>query len=678
MLPRSVGGDWEYRGVSAGERGGEAVLAGLDDEQRAAATAVSGPVCILAGAGTGKTRTITHRVAYGVHVGAFAPETVLAVTFTARAAGELRTRLAALGVGGVQARTFHAAAMRQLRYFAPQVLGGPMPPLIENKLRVVGNAAARARLTTDRTSLRDLASEIEWAKTTLATPEDYPARAKAAGREPPFEAAAVAQVYSSYEAAKQRDGALDFEDLLLVTAYALEEHPQVSRQIRTQYRHFVVDEYQDVNPLQQRLLDAWLGGRADVCVVGDPNQTIYSFTGADPDYLLGFADRYPDAEVVKLERDYRSTPQVVALANKLIGQAPKRKGLPGLRLLGQRAEGPAPRFSEHPDEPAEAKAVAAACRELVDAGTPAAEIAILFRINAQSEVYENALTDVGVPYVLKGGERFFERPEVREAVLLLRGAAAGGSEPGALVPTVRDVLASTGWVEHRPPAGGAARDRWQSLSALVDLAVDLVAENPSLDLPGFVAHLAQRADAQHAPTVQGVTLASMHAAKGLEWDAVFVVGLVDGVLPISQSLARPDAVEEERRLLYVAVTRAREQLTLSWSLARNPGARRNRPRSRFLDGLAPDSGAAVAARKPKKAKVVLDGEAGQLFERLRAWRSSAAQAASVPAYVVFNDSTLQAIAETRPTTLRELGGLPGIGAKKLELYGEDVLATLSS
>ncbi|MGY1769621.1 ATP-dependent helicase [Blastococcus sp. SYSU D00813] len=663
--------------MSEGERGGEAVLAGLDDEQRAAASAVSGPVCILAGAGTGKTRTITHRIAYGVHVGAFAPETVLAVTFTARAAGELRTRLASLGVGGVQARTFHAAAMRQLRYFAPQVLGGPMPPLIENKLRVVGNAAARHRLTTDRTSLRDLASEIEWAKTTLATPEDYPAKAAAAGREPPFEAAAVAQVYASYEAAKQRDGALDFEDLLLVTAYALEEHQQVARQVRAQYRHFVVDEYQDVNPLQQRLLDAWLGGRADVCVVGDPNQTIYSFTGADPDYLLGFADRYPDAEVVKLERDYRSTPQVVALANKLIGQAPRRKGLPGLRLLGQRAEGPAPRFAEHPDEPAEAAAVAAACRALVDAGTPAAEIAVLFRINAQSEVYENALTDAGVPYVLKGGERFFERPEVREAVLLLRGAAAGGTEPGALVPTVRDVLASTGWVEHRPPAGGAARDRWQSLSALVDLAVDLVAENPSLDLAGFVSHLAQRADAQHAPTVQGVTLASMHAAKGLEWDAVFVVGLVDGVVPIAQSLARPDAVEEERRLLYVAVTRAREQLTLSWSLARNPGARRSRPRSRFLDGLAPDAAAAVPARKPKKTKVVLDGEAGELFEKLRAWRSSAAQAASVPAYVVFPDATLQAIAETRPATLRELAGLPGIGARKLELYGEDVLATVS-
>src|SRR3954451_9085047 len=568
--------------------GADAVLAGLDDEQRTAAQAVSGPVCILAGAGTGKTRTITHRIAYGVHTGAFVPEQVLAVTFTARAAGELRSRLAGLGVGGVQARTFHAAAMRQLRYFAPRVLGGPMPGLVDNKLRLVAAAASRNRLSTDRTSLRDLASEIEWAKTTRATAEEYPARAQAAGREPPFEAAAVAAVYASYESAKQRDGVLDFEDLLLVTAYAIEGNQDVARQVRAQYRHFVVDEYQDVNPLQQRLLDAWLGGRAEVCVVGDPNQTIYSFTGADPDYLLGFADRYSDAEVVKLERDYRSTPQVVGLANKLIGQAPRRKGLPGLRLLGQRAEGPEPVFREHPDEPTEAGAVAQACRALVEAGTPAAEIAVLFRINAQSEVYENALAAVGVPYVLKGGERFFERPEVREAVVLLRGAAAGGSEPGALVPTVRDVLASTGWVEHRPPPGGAARDRWQSLAALVDLAVDLVAEDPTMDLAGFVSHLAERANAQHAPTVQGVTLASMHAAKGLEWDVVFVVGLVDGVLPIAQSLSRPEAVEEERRLLYVAVTRAREQLTLSWSLSRNPGAKRARPRSRFLTGLAPE------------------------------------------------------------------------------------------
>jgi DNA helicase-2/ATP-dependent DNA helicase PcrA len=304
---------------------------------------------------------------------------------------------------------------------------------------------------------------------------------------------------------------------------------------------------------------------------------------------------------------------------------------------------------------------------------------VLFRINAQSQVYESALADVGVPYVLKGGERFFERPEVREAVLLLRGAAAGRDDGGPLVPAVRDVLASVGWVEHRPPPGGAARDRWQSLSALVDLAVDLVGEQPDLTLAGFVAHLAERANAQHAPTVQGVTLASMHAAKGLEWDAVFVVGLVDGVLPIAQSLARPAAVEEERRLLYVAVTRAREQLTLSWSLSRQPGGKRSRPRSRFLDGVAPDTAEqrARARRVPaRRAEVQLDGAAGELFDRLRTWRQATAAAASIPAYVVFNDATLQAIAETRPGSLTELSALPGVGARKLEMYGSDVLAAV--
>ena len=655
-------------------------LAGaLDPEQRAAAEAVRGPVCILAGAGTGKTRAITYRIASMVAGGTAGPDQILAVTFTTRAAGEMRTRLRDLGAGGVQARTFHSAALRQLQYFWPRLSSGARPTIIESKLPSVRAAAARLRQPVDPALQRDLASEIEWAKAAQVTPDAYASSAVAAGRTPPLEASTVEKLYAAYEDVNSERGQFDFEDILVMAAYAIEVHRDIAAEVRERYRHFVVDEYQDVNPLQQRLLDAWLGGRAEVCVVGDPNQTIYSFTGADPDYLLGFADRYPDAEVVKLERDYRSTPQVVGLANKLIGQAPRRKGLPGLRLLGQRAEGPEPVFREHPDEPAEAAAVAARCRELIDAGMPAAEIAVLFRINAQSEVYENALTDVGVPYVLKGGERFFERPEVREAIILLRGAAAGGNEPGMLVPTVRDVLASMGWVEHRPPPGGAARDRWQSLAALVDLAVDLVAENPSLDLAGFVAHLAERADAQHAPTVQGVTLASMHAAKGLEWDVVFVVGLVDGVLPIAQSLSRPEAVEEERRLLYVAVTRAREQLTLSWSLSRNPGGRRSRPRSRFLTGLAPESAptAPPARRREKKQKVVLEGEAGELFERLRAWRSQAAQSASVPAYVVFTDATLQAIAESRPSSLRELSGLPGIGARKLELYGADVLATVS-
>ncbi|HLY34961.1 MAG TPA: ATP-dependent helicase, partial [Jatrophihabitantaceae bacterium] len=365
--------------------GADAVLAGLDPEQTAAVLAVRGPVCILAGAGTGKTRAITHRIAYAVRSGQVPAGQLLAVTFTARAAGELRNRLRRLGADGVQARTFHAAALRQLTYFAPRVLGGGVPDVVDNPLRLVGNAAARLRLRTDRTEVRDLTSEIEWAKAVLAGPDDYVARAATAGRQTSTAPETVAKVYAEYEQVKRRSGQLDFADLLLITAGAIDEYADVAEEIRRRYRHFVVDEYQDVSPLQQRLLDAWLGDRNDLCVVGDANQTIYSFAGATPQHLLGFRTRFPDAVEVRLERDYRSTPQVVALANALLRHGSEQARL---TLVGQRPDGPEPSFAEFDDEPAEAAAVAAQCRKLIDDGTPAAEIAVLFRINAHSEVYE--------------------------------------------------------------------------------------------------------------------------------------------------------------------------------------------------------------------------------------------------------------------------------------------------
>jgi len=428
----------------------EVVLEGLDPEQRAAASAVRGPVCILAGAGTGKTRAITHRIAYAVRSEAVPAGQLLAVTFTARAAGQLRDRLRRLGAQGVQARTFHAAALRQLSYFAPRVLGGGMPDVLDNPIRMVGNAAARARLRVHRTELRDLAAEIDWAKAVLATPEDYPKRAAEAARQPPMDPATVAEVYDGYEKAKRRAGQVDFADLLLIMAGAIEQYRDVAEEVRSRYRHFVVDEYQDVSPLQQRLLDAWLGRRDDVCVVGDANQTIYSFAGATPRHLLEFRARYPEAVEIRLHRDYRSTPQVVELANQLI---------PGrITLTGQRPDGPTPTFAEFDDEPAEAAAAAARCRAMIDGGLPAAEIAVLFRINAQSEVYEQALSEAGVPYVLRGGERFFDRPEIREARLLLRGAARADTTEQSLAEAVRGVLASVGWVVLFPA-------RWRSLVA---------------------------------------------------------------------------------------------------------------------------------------------------------------------------------------------------------------------
>jgi ATP-dependent DNA helicase UvrD/PcrA len=653
----------------------ETVLAGLDPEQEEAARTVRGPVCILAGAGTGKTRTIIHRVAYAVRTGAVPAGQLLAVTFTARAAGEMRTRLRALGVGrgaggpGVQALTFHAAALRQLRYFGPRVLGGPVPDLVDNKVRLVATAATRAGVReTDRTVLRDLAAEIEWSKVTLCPPALYPARSVEAGREPPVPAGTVVEVMAAYEEAKARAGVLDFEDLLLVTAAAIEEHRDVAEELRSRYRHFVVDEYQDVSPLQQRLLDAWLGGRDDLCVVGDPNQTIYSFAGATPNHLLSFPRRFPGATVVRLVRDYRSTPQVVQLANRVLGRRS------ALRLVGQRAAGPEPTFAEYDDEPAEAAAVAAACRATLDADTPASEIAVLYRVNAQSEVYERALADAGVPYVLRGGARFFDRTEIREAMLLLRGAVRSADSGEKLADLVRDVLSALSWSPGTPPAGGSARERWESLAALVGVAEEMAAVQPDAGLADLIAELEQRAAAQHAPTVQGVTLASLHAAKGLEWDAVFLVGLVEGTMPIQYAVT-DEQVDEERRLLYVGVTRARQSLALSWALSRVPGGRRSRRRTRFLHGIGPEPAAGrIAPARRRSSADLPDGADAELFGRLRAWRSARAEAQKVPAYVVFTDATLAELAVRQPADVPELVAVPGIGQSKLDRYGEDVLA----
>ncbi|OBK66201.1 ATP-dependent DNA helicase [Mycobacterium colombiense] len=686
------------------------LTAGLDDEQREAVLAPRGPVCVLAGAGTGKTRTITHRIAQLVASGHVAAGQVLAVTFTQRAAGEMRSRLrmidAAAGadatVGAVSALTFHAAAHRQLRYFWPRVVGDTGWQLLDSKFAVVARAASRARINASTDDVRDLAGEIEWAKASLIGPEEYPAAVAAAARDIPLDAARVATVYAAYEALKARGDnvtLLDFDDLLLHTAAAIENDPAVAEEFRDRYRCFVVDEYQDVTPLQQRVLAAWLGDRDDLTVVGDANQTIYSFTGASPRFLLDFSRRFPDATVVRLERDYRSTPQVVSLANQVIAAARGRVAGSKLHLVGQRAPGPAPSFHEHPDEPAEAAAVAASIKRLIESGTPPSEIAVLYRVNAQSEIYEEALTEAGIAYQIRGGEGFFNRQEIKQALLALHRAAERGAE-GPLPDVVRAILEPLGLTAEEP-VGTRARERWEALSALAELVDDEVAQRPQLELPGLVAELRTRADSRHPPVVQGVALASLHAAKGLEWDAVFLVGLADGTLPISHALAHgaeSEAVEEERRLLYVGITRARIHLGLSWALSRSPGGRQSRKPSRFLNGIAPQARADAAPNKSRRnrgtatrcricnnnlttpAAVMLrrcETCAGDIDEdlllRLKAWRLDIAKEQKVPPYVVFTDNTLIAIAELRPGDEDALIAIPGIGARKLEQYGPDVL-----
>ncbi|MEU8688367.1 ATP-dependent DNA helicase UvrD2 [Streptomyces sp. NPDC048665] len=700
----------------------DAVLEGLDPEQRAVATALRGPVCVLAGAGTGKTRAITHRIAYGVRAGILQPSTVLAVTFTNRAAGEMRGRLRQLGAHGVQARTFHSAALRQLQYFWPKAIGGGMPRLVDRKIQLVADAAAACGTRLDRGELRDVTAEIEWSKVTQTVPADYPYAAAKAGREAPRAPAEIAHLYAAYENLKRDRAVIDFEDVLLLTVAILQDRHDIAEQVRAQYQHFVVDEYQDVSPLQQRLLELWLGDRDNLCVVGDASQTIYSFTGATPDHLLDFRTKHPGATVVKLVRDYRSSPQVVRLANGLLAQAHGRAADHRLELVSQRAPGPEPVHTEYTDEPAEAEGAAHRIRELIDAGVPAAEIAVLFRTNAQSETYEQALADAGVPYQLRGAERFFDRPEIRKAGIALRGAARFGGNDSLLddavdLPSqVRAVLSGEGWTSEPPAGSGAVRERWESLAALVNLAHDLAAGNPKATLADFVAELDERANAQHAPTVQGVTLASLHAAKGLEWDVVFLVGVAEGMLPITYAKT-DEQIEEERRLLYVGVTRARERLHVSWALSRSPGGRPNRRASRFLDGLRPGTtptagragtatGAGVergtgrdipavprrAQRSPARCRVCgrTLTDAGEmklmrceecpsdmdegLYERLREWRTVQAERSGQPDFCVFTDRTLVAIAEARPENSAELSRIPGVLSRKLRSYGDEVLA----
>ena len=670
------------------------LLGALDPEQRLVAEALRGPVRVLAGAGTGKTRAITHRIAHGVATGVYAPAEVLAVTFTTRAAGEMRGRLRALGAGAVQARTFHSSALRQLRYFWPRVHGTELPTLTESKIGMLAGAARRHRISADQALLRDIASEIEWSKVSNVQPDDYARVAGARGRlVQGLDAETIGRVFASYEEVKRGQGRMDMEDVLLLTAGLLDSDERVAAQVRSQYKWFVVDEFQDVSPLQSALLDLWLGGRDEICVVGDPSQTIYSFAGANADYLLDFDKRFPDCASVDLVRNYRSTPEVVRAANELLAGSGSR----GVRLVAQRPSGPAVTFTPRSDEVAEAEAVAAAIDRLRTAGRSMGEIAVLFRINAQSQTFEEALAAKRIPYVVRGASRFFERAEVREAVTRLRGSARGGEASDDLVGTVTATLAGMGWQAEAPAARGQARDRWESLQALVDQAAEFAAD-PLADLNGFVDDLDRRAAEQHAPVADGVTLATFHAAKGLEWDSVFLCGLQDGTLPITYAESS-EAIEEERRLLYVGMTRARIDLALSWSLARNPGGRGTRKPSRFLEPLLPNDvrtapertrgrramtcrecGAPLATAAEKKRGRCTGCPASYdegVYERLKVWRKTRADEDSVPAFVVFTDATLELVAEHQPQTPDALLRISGIGRTKVDRYGDELLAVLA-
>lgn len=543
-------------------------LEALDDRQREAASVLRGPVAVLAGAGTGKTRVITHRIAHGVDTGAYSPSRVMAVTFTAKAAGELRGRLRALGVEGVAARTFHAAALAQLNFFWPTLAGSPAPSIIDNKVRMLGQAADAMRMRPSTATLRDIASEIEWRKVSMLSIDQHAALGRSVtGIDQPQ----LAELQQRYEALKDERHQLDFEDVLLACAGMLEAEPRVAASVHEQYRHFTVDEFQDVSPLQNRLLELWLGDRKDICVVGDASQTIYSFAGAEQRFLLEFERRHPDATVVRLETNYRSQAPILEAANALMHDRPG-----ALELVPAREtfNAEAPIVTAYDTEQEEAAGIAAAISARIEAGASPADIAVLYRAHAQSAVLQQALAGEGIATSVLGGTRFFAMPEVRQAILALRAAAVAPTEHGFL-PGVQRVLRELGLSDEPPAAGGAQRDGWEARRAILRLAEEA---GPDENLRTFSDTLMARAKDQHEPAMRTVTLSTLHAAKGLEWPHVHLAGWAEGSLPISYATGF-EAIDEERRLAYVGVTRAARTLAVSWSRSAGRG---ERAPSRFL------------------------------------------------------------------------------------------------
>jgi DNA helicase-2/ATP-dependent DNA helicase PcrA len=606
-------------------------LDGLNPEQRRAAETVRGPVCILAGAGSGKTTTITRRIAQQVASGAFAPNQIMAVTFTDKAAGELKHRLAVLGAPGVRASTFHSAALRQLRHFAPGAVGKILPSKALMLRQIANSLPAPFKFR----PAGDLATEIEWAKNRRVTVDRYAIEAD--GHEPPIPIDLMLRVFRDYERRKVAEGVIDFEDLLELAVQMFEQNGDARETFRAQYRAFTVDEYQDVNLLQQTLLDLWLGDRDDLCVVGDDYQSIYSFTGAGPEHLLGVPARFPQALVVRLEENYRSTPQVLALANKLVpnlGGAEKtlRPTLP---------DGDEPVVRPYPTPEEEGAAIVAEIRRL---GEPLEEIAILARTNARLTDFEELLHEAGIPFQ---GSSLLERDAARRITRRLE--RSGDDAAGA----VRTAAVDSGWLEELPDKlGDREVVRQTDLARIVQLAAEFDG-----DAAAFVADLRRRFDSG-GDGARGVNLLTLHRAKGLEFEAVFIPRLQEKELPSKQART-PEEIDEERRLLYVGMTRAKRSLWLTWS----------GKRSRFLTELGVTVAATAKADKPAWTPDA---------EKLRVWRLERAKVDGVPPYVVFHDSVLHQIAASYPQSLGELSQIAGVGPAKLERYGNDLLAVLAT
>jgi DNA helicase-2/ATP-dependent DNA helicase PcrA len=631
------------------------ILGGLNEAQREAALALRGPVAILAGAGTGKTTTITHRIACQVRSGAFEASQILAVTFTEKAAGVLKRRLRDLGVDGVEARTFHSAALQQLSRLWERYTGEPLPDILDHKAPLIASLANALPPPHKFLPRRELAGEIEWAKNRMIPPERYLAELRQQAHEPPIPPELMLRVYEGYERRKRATRRLDFEDMLGLALQLFDEHPEAAELVRERFHAFTVDEYQDVNPLQAGLLERWLGPREDLSVVGDDYQTIYAFTGASPEHLLTFTERFPNATVVRLEDNYRSTPEILEVANRL---APH---LGGFRktLRATRGSGPPPVARAARDEAGEVAAVVDAARLLHDEeAVPFEEIAVLYRINARSEPFEEAFAAAGIPYQVRDGA-FLRRPGPRGVLQRLKRASAEGS----IGREVERITAELGYDPEASPDADEEVTRQSDLARMRSLASEFERSHPDGDRAAFLAELTDRFSTE--TSARGVNLLTYHRAKGLEFDAVFLPRLVDGELPFRSGRAKADP-QEERRLLYVGITRARRYLFLTWA-----PDRKTRP-SPFLNELGFSRAMAPPSRDARGAQVTSVGD-GPLLQRLKEWRRKRAQADGVPAYVVFHDRTLAEIADRDVKDLADLAEISGVGPTKLERYADEIL-----
>ena len=553
------------------------LLAGLNEGQKKVATWFESPVVVLAGAGTGKTRALTHRIAYGVANGHYQAENTLALTFTQKAAAEMAGRLRTLGGEQVAARTFHSAALRQLQHFWPKLTGGFLPDIVSSKASLVAHVLETMRIAVDQAVLRDIAAEVEWRKVKSLSPDDYSKAVHMGVRSTPagLTAEDMVEVFTRYETAKTERKRIDFEDVLLLGVGMLESEPGVLAQVRDRYRHFLVDEYQDVSPIQQRLLDLWLGPTKDVCVVGDASQTIYTFAGATSDYLLGFPDALPDAHLIRLETNYRSTTTIVDMANRVIANQPG-----ALTLVAHGGPGPDIELIDRDTDDEEADALAKRLVALGKEGVALGDVAILHRYSAQMLAIEGALRHHGLAVYVQGGKRFFDQPHVKRAVMEIRGAAVAGVQ-GTIAQVVTDILYGVGYQAKEPDHRGSERSTWEDLRALIDLAER---SDQSMTLTEFSDQLAKRQASHDEPARDAITLTTVHAAKGREWPVVCVMGLTEGNFPISYAKTDTE-IAEEQRLFYVAITRAKQRLIVSLGRAARKGSASTRTSSRFLKAL---------------------------------------------------------------------------------------------